>query len=51
MISITEAAERLAEIVETQSRLIEKLIDAVGQFDEFENEVKKINEMKEDLRR
>nr|DAQ22984.1 MAG TPA: hypothetical protein [Caudoviricetes sp.] len=51
MISITEAAERLAEIVEAQSRLIEKLIDAVGQFDEFENEVKKINEMKEDLRR
>ena len=40
MISITEAAERLAEIVEAQSRLIEKLIDAVGQFDEFENEVK-----------
>lgn len=51
MISITEVAERLAEIVEAQSRLIEKLIDAVGQFDEFENEVKKINEMKEDLRR
>ncbi len=51
MISITEAAERLAEIVEAQSRLIEKLIDAVGQFDEFENEVKKINEMKEDIRR
>lgn len=46
-----EAAESLAEIVEAQSALIEKLIDALGQFEEFDQELKRINEMKEKLER
>lgn len=51
MISIQEAAEKLAEIVDAQSELISRLIDALGQFDEFNQELERIKEMKEDLGR
>lgn len=47
--STAEAAERLAEIVEAQSALIRKMINALGQFEEFEKELKRINRLKEKL--
>lgn len=43
--STAEAAERLAEIVEAQSALIQKMVSALGQFEEFEKELHKINRM------
>lgn len=49
MISTSEAAEELAKIVEAQSNLIEKLMNALGQFEEFDKELDRINRMKEDL--
>ena len=47
--STSEAAERLAEIVEAQSTLIRKMVSALGQFEEFEKELRKINRLKERL--
>lgn len=47
--STAEAAERLAEIVEAQSALIMKMVSALGQFEEFEKELQKINRLKEEL--
>lgn len=48
--STSEAAERLAEIVEAQSALIQKMVSALGQFEEFEKELQKINKLKEKLK-
>lgn len=45
--STAEAAERLAEIVEAQSALIRKMVNALGQFEEFEKELRSINKLKE----
>lgn len=45
--STAEAAERLAEIVGAQSALIKKMVSALGQFEEFEKELKRINRLKE----
>lgn len=47
--STAEAAERLAEIVEAQSVLIRKMVSALGQFEEFEKELRRINRLKEEL--
>lgn len=47
--STAEAAERLAEIVEAQSALIKKMVSALGQFEEFEKELQKINRLKQEL--
>lgn len=47
--STAEAAERLAEIVEAQSALIEKMVSALGQFEEFEKEIQRINHLKNEL--
>ncbi len=47
--STAEAAERLAEIVEAQSALIKKMVSALGQFEEFEKELQKINRLKQKL--
>lgn len=48
--STAEAAERLAEIVEAQSELIKRMVSALGQFEEFEKELQKINKLKEKLK-
>lgn len=48
--STAEAAERLAEIVEAQSALIRKMVNALGQFEEFEKELRRINKLKEKLK-
>lgn len=48
--STSEAAERLAEIVEAQSTLIQKMVSALGQFEEFGKELQKINKIKEKLK-
>lgn len=45
--STAEAAERMAEIVEAQSELIKRMVSALGQFEEFEKELKRINRLKE----
>ena len=45
--STAEAAERLAEIVEAQSELIRRIVNALEQSEEFEKELKKINRLKE----
>lgn len=45
--STAEAAERLAEIVEAQSELIRRIVNALGQSEEFEKELKRINRLKE----
>ncbi len=47
--STSEAAERLAEIVEAQSMLIMKMVSALGQFEEFEKELERISRLKEKL--
>lgn len=47
--STSEAAERLAEIVEAQSALIKKMVSALGQFEEFEKELERISRLKEKL--
>lgn len=47
--STSEAAERLAEIVEAQSELIRKMVSALGQFEEFEKELERISRLKEKL--
>lgn len=47
--STAEAAERMAEIVEAQSVLIQKMVSALGQFEEFEKELRRINRLKEKL--
>lgn len=47
--STSEAAERLAEIVEAQSALIRKMVSALGQFEEFDKELQRIDRMKEEL--
>lgn len=49
--STTEAAERLAEIVEAQSVLIQKMVSALGQFEEFEKELQRINHLKNELKK
>lgn len=43
--SAAEAAERLEEIVEAQSELIRRIVSALGQSEEFEKELQKINRM------
>lgn len=48
--STAEAAERLAEIVEAQSALIRKMVNSLGQFEEFEKELRRINKLKEKLK-
>lgn len=45
--STAEAAERLAEIVEAQSELIRRMVSALGQSEEFEKELKRVNRLKE----
>lgn len=48
--STAEAAERLAEIVGAQSALIKKMVNALGQFEEFEKELQRINQLKDKLK-
>lgn len=44
--STEEAFEKLMEIIDLQSDLIKKLMSALGQFEEFEKELKRINRLK-----
>lgn len=44
-----EALEELIEIIDAQTALIDKLIKALGQFEEFDEELKRINRLKEKL--
>lgn len=47
--STEEAFEKLMEIIDLQSDLIKKLMSALGQFEEFDKELQRIDRMKEEL--
>lgn len=49
LITTYEAVEMLYEITSLQADLIQKLMAALGQFEEFEEELQKINRLKEKL--
>lgn len=47
--STEEGLEKLMEIIGLQSNLIERLMEALGQFEEFDKELQRIDRMKEEL--
>ena len=47
--STEEALGELMKIIDLQSELIKKLMNALGQFEEFEKELRRINRLKEKL--
>ncbi len=49
LITTHEAVEMLYEITSLQADLIQKLMAALGQFEEFEKELQKINRLKQEL--